>query len=82
MSLISKIISSMRWKSDIARRKFDIDLDNVCEFLNFGDSINLDIYKKTGIVVVHNVFSQPEIDSYIKSLDEELLKDIYQDLYG
>jgi len=82
MSLISKLISSMRWKSDIARRKFDIDLGNVCEFLNFGDSIDIDVYKESGIVVVHNVFSQTEIDFYIKSLDEELLKDKYQDIYG
>ena len=81
MSIYSKLKSYLQWKINNHLPDYDVDLLNLCQNVNFGESICMSSFKESGIVVVKGVFTQEEQDYFIKLIDNNLIRSEFSDSY-
>ncbi len=64
--------SRLRWKIDSSSLSFDVDLNNICEFITFGETPSLEVFKSQGILVVNGLFSRDKLDHWTSVIDTDL----------
>ena len=60
--ILNKYFSKLKFKVEIGGFPNEgIDLDNLCQFIDADQSVDIDLYKEAGILVVRNIFKQSKL---------------------
>ena len=59
----------------------DLDLDNFSQFLSGHSNVDHDLYRKSGVLVVKDLFSQDQLDSWRDTALSEVKRDSYNSCF-
>ena len=59
----------------------DLDLDNLGQFLSGNSKVDLELYRESGILVVKDLFSQDQLDSWRDTALSEVKRDSYNSCF-
>ncbi len=80
---INKLIGRIKFKLETTFNiNNDLDLDNYCQFLYSQAEIDLALYKRTGVLVVKNLFTEKEITRWRNKALNEVKTTDYKKLHG
>ena len=81
--MFQRLITNLKYHfdSNIKLNK-DHDLNNTCQFLLHPTNIDLDLYKKSGILVARNLLNIEEINHWRNAIEKEICKEEYKFIHN